>query len=736
MGTSIEFKIRFKAAIIYMTVALAVVAMTLYLNDLHKNISFQRQEIENQQKLLSVVNNLMITVNDAQSMVGLYISTKRKEYMNNHAQFVDSISTLLDTIVLLRPDEEERLHRLDSLLHNQMENVKRLALKFAERSMVELAHVQTKEYEPSFQVDTVYVTETKRDTLITEVPRKGFFRRLGNLFSPTKDTVTMVFDQRVDSVIMNRVNISVIYEGEEIAQQAQKIYEQKIKTIEKQVIDLISSNGNIAKEVSALLMDFHKETLSAMLLNIGNSEQAIRDNYTYSTMGGVVALMFILVFIVMIIMDINKGRKARLALEAANERTRQIMESRHKLLLSVSHDMKSPLHSMMGYLALMKSDSNVRSIQNSLEHILSMLENLLGYSNLEQGDLGVNVSDFNLKTLFEEIYNMFLPLSGQKTLTCSFTADNVRISTDRVKLKQIVINLVSNAIKYTKEGTVSFGATFEKGEINIKVIDTGIGIPAEKWPVLYKPFVRIEEHSAIAEGTGLGMFVVKGLTELLGGKITLDSKVGTGTTVCITIPARYAQKEIPVGAKKIVVFDDDPVTVKMVSDMLVRLGHKVVDNINDCDLVITDMEMGSISGLDILHKVSGAVPVVVMTGRADFSAQKAIELGFDHFLPKPFTMETLREMVGEGEPDDDLMGDNREEIMTLFRNATHEHFLILKEALADNNFPQAQATCHKMFPMFAQLGYPTKEICKMNAHHNSEYEGWQEDVERIVAIKI
>ena len=736
MGTSIEFKIRFKAAIIYITVALAVVAMTLYLNDLHKNISFQRQEIENQQKLLSVVNDLMITVNDAQSMVGLYISTKRKEYLNKHAQFVDSISTLIDTIVLLRPDEEKRLRRLDSLLYNQMKNVKLLALKFAERSMIELAHVQTREYEPTFHVDTVYVSETKRDTVITEVPRKGFFKRLGNLFNPAKDTVTMVFDQRVDSVIMNRVNISVIYEGEEIAQRAQKIYEQKIKTIEKQVIDLISSNGNIAKEVSALLMDFHKETLSAMLLSIGNSEQAIRSNYTYSTWGGVVALMFILIFIVMIIMDINKGRKTRLCLEAANERTRQIMESRHKLLLSVSHDMKSPLHSMMGYLALMKSDSNVCSIQNSLEHILSMLENLLGYSNLEQGALGVNVSDFNLKTLFEEIYNMFLPLAGQKSLTCSFTADDVRICTDRVKLKQIVINLVSNAIKYTKEGTVSFGATFEKGEIKMEVKDTGIGIPSEKWPVLYKPFSRIEEHSAIAEGTGLGLFVVKGLTELLGGKVTLTSKVGAGTTVYITIPARYAQKEIPGGAKRVVGYDDDPVTVKMVSGMLLRLGHKVVDNDRDCDLVITDMEMGPISGLDILHKVSGAVPVVVMTGRADFSMQKAKDLGFDHFLPKPFTMESLREMVGEGELDDDLMGDDREEIITLFRNATQEHFLILKEALADNNFKQAQATCHKMYPMFAQLGYPTEALRKMDAHREHEYEGWQEDVERIVAIKI
>jgi len=396
----------------------------------------------------------------------------------------------------------------------------------------------------------------------------------------------------------------------------------------------------------------------------------------------------------------------------------------------VSHDIKSPLNSILGYLALMKSDPDVRSMQNSSEHILSMLENLLEFSNLEQGTLQKSMSDFNLRNLFEDIYDMFLPLAGQKALLLSFSADNVRIQSDRVKLKQIVINLVSNAIKYTPNGAVAFEAIYDKNELEIKIKDTGVGIPAEKLPQLFMPFSRIEENNAVAEGTGLGMFVVKGLVELLGGKITIDSKVGEGTAITVTMPAERSRKTILQGVKKIKVYDDDPVMLKMVSDMLLRLGHKVVDS--DCDLILTDMEMGDISGLDILHEAAGDVPVVVMTGRADFSTQTATELGFDSFLAKPFTIESLREIVGNGELLDDFFGDNREEIMALFRTATEENLSILKQSLADNDFKQAQAVCHKMYPMFAQMGYPTEELRQMDAHRNNEYEGWQKDVEVIM----
>ena len=733
MARSIEFQIRFKAVIIYIIAALGVVAMTVYLNNLRKNISSQRQKIENQHAILLATNNLMFAVSEAQSSASLYLSTKSKKYFNNYTQSIDTVVNLIDVIIEFKPDEAEKLHRIENLLREQAQNITNLNLQFAEPNPVVMLNERLQEYEPFSKEDTSFSSNIQIDTIVTPLPRKKS-KRTNEAFNPKKNMVEIVVNQQTNTVRTVEVDSSaIVYEVGGIAQEAQKIYDQNIKTIEKRVGKLVSSDKDIASEVSALLLEFHKETLDATLSIIDNSEKLIERNYVYSMLGGFLALGFILVFIILIITDINKGRKARRDLEIANERTRQIMESRHKLLLSVSHDIKSPLNSILGYLAMMQNNTNVRSMQNSSEHILSMLENLLEFSSLEQGTVQKSMSDFNIRDLFEDIYNMFLPLASQKALTLSFTADSVRIQTDRIKLKQIVINLVSNAIKYTPSGTVEFGATFDKNKLKIKVKDTGVGIPVEKIPQLFMPFSRIEENNAVADGSGLGMFVVKGLVDLLGGKIVIQSKVGEGTNMRVIIPIKRSVKGIPQGVKKIKVYDDDTVVVKMVSDMLLRLGHKIADS--DCDLIITDMEMGDVSGLDILQN-AGGLPVVVMTGRADFSTQKAINLGFDGFLAKPFSIESLREIVGDGEILDDFLGDNKEEIMRLFRVSVEENFLILKQFLTENNFKQAQAICHKLFPMFAQLGYPTEELRKMDTHRNNEYNGWQKDVEKILAIKV
>ena len=709
--------------------------MTVYLNNLRKNISSFRLEIEKQHTVLSATNDLMFAVNDAQSVASFYLSTKNIKYFNSYNQSINVIEKLIDAIIELKPNEDEKLHRIETLLRKQAQNIKKLNLQFAGKNPVAIINERLQTYNPSSPEDTLYTLTVRKDTVISATPSKGFFQRIGEVFKPSKDSVKIVENQWIDTIRAVRDDNLIIYEVGDIAQKAQKVYEENIKMIEKQVGELVASDKEIATEVSALLLEFHKETLDSTLSIIDNSEKAVKRNYLFSTIGGILALILILIFISLIITDINKGRKARIALEEANARTRQIMESRHQLLLSVSHDIKSPLNSILGYLALMKSDPNVRSMQNSSEHILSMLENLLGFSSLEQGTLQKSVSDFNLRDLFRDIYDMFLPLAGQKALALSFTADDIRIRTDRVKLKQIVINLVSNAIKYTKTGTVDFKAAFENNELKMEITDTGVGIPAEKLSEIFMPFTRVEENNVLAAGTGLGMFVVGGLVELLGGKIDVCSKVGEGTTVTVAISAERSLKEIPKGTKKIKIYDDDPVVVRMLSDMLLRLGHQVVGNDNDCDLIITDMEMGDISGLDILHS-AGAVPVVVMTGRADFSTQKANELGFDGFLAKPFTIDDLREIAGESDTLDDFLGDNRDEIMALFRTSTEENFSILRQALADNNFKQAQATCHKMFPMFAQMGYPVEELRRMDAHRSGEYDGWQGDIGKILSIKV
>ena len=730
MVKNIENKIRFNAVVIYIIVAVGVIAMTVYINNIRKNISSQRIEFEKHHALLLATNKLLNAVDETQSLPNMYLTTKNKKHLIDYISFTDTITKIITTITDIKPDETYKLYRIEALLREQAQNIRKLNIQFAERNPVADISEKIQGYEPQSKDDTLYISSLQSDTVISEAPRKNFFKRIGDVFKPKIDTVKVVVSQRVDTIRTVLVDsLAIIYEVGDIVQKAQQTYEQNIKTIEKHVSEVMHHDKELASEVSALLLELYKETLVATLHAIDNSEKYIERNYANLVWGGILALLLILVFITLIITDINKGRKARKELEIANERTLQIMESRHKLLLAVSHDIKSPLNSILGYLSTMKSEPNVRSMQNSSEHILSMLENLLEFSSLEQGTLQKNMSDFNISDLLKDIYEMFLPLASQKNITLLFEADNLRINSDRVKLKQIVINLVSNAIKYTKAGTVEFKANFDKNTLTVEVRDTGLGIPVSKLSQVFIPFKRIEANSGVASGTGLGMFIVKGLVELLGGKIIIKSKVAKGTKVIVTIPAECAKNAIPHGTKKIKVYDDDPVVVKVVSDMILRLGHKIVDS--DCDLIITDMDMGDTSGLDVL-KNAGKIPVILMSGHSCFSNQKALELGFNGFLQKPLTIESLREIIGDGEAFDDFMCDNREEIMELFRASTAENFAILRQALVENDFKKAQATCHKMFPMFAHMGYPVEELRKMDSCHNHEYENWHEDVEKIL----
>lgn len=733
MAKDLEHKIRFEAAIIYMIVAIGVIAMVVYLNGLRRGVVSRRVEITRQQALLSATNRLVFDMGEAQLSSSLYLSTKQPRYLRDYSGTVERIGVLIDTLVVLNPGNEPKLLRIELLLGQQAQKITSLNRQFTRTNPVVVINERLEHYEPQLSPDTLIVS-VRKDTVVGKAPRKRFFRRLADVFHPRKDSVQVIVHEQTDTIrTSSRDSLGIISEVGDIARQAQQDYELNLRTIEQQVSAMIVADKEIAGEVFALLSELHQETLDATMVTLDANEKTIERNYLYSVIGGSVALVLILIFIGLIITDINKGRAARRALESANRQIRQIMENRHRLLLSVSHDIKSPLNSMLGYLGMMQCDDRVRSMQNSSEHILSMLENLLEFSSLEQGSLQISRSDFNLRDLCREICDMFLPLADQKQLAICFDADDLRITLDRVKLKQIVANLVSNAVKYTQSGEIRLQATFVDGNLRVEVRDTGAGIPAAKIPLLFRPFSRIEENNTLAEGSGLGLFVVKGLTDLLGGAITVDSTPGEGTRITVCLPAMRAAREIPHGVKRVRVYDDDPVMVNMVSGLLQQLGHTVVEA--RPDMILTDMEMGETSGLDILHK-AGGVPVVVMTGRADFSTQKAHELGFDGFLAKPFTVEALREMVGEGDVSDDLLGDDREAILSLFRTATADNFATLREALAADDFAKAQALCHKMYPMFAQLGYPAAELRKVDMHRDNPYAGWREDVEKILMIRV
>lgn len=726
---SIESKIRFKAIILYLVAGLAMTVVCLFIYGLRNSIIHQREEIEKQHQLFTLTNELVYAVGKAQISAGLYISTNNTDLINQLAleiKSVDSLITLLSTNELI---DKNKIQELSNLLSRQSANLYELNRKFGRENPVDDISKRIKNYEPQ-KKDNIRIVSVKQDSIFKASERKNLMQRLKEVFSPATDSTLIVINQSIDTIkIESSDSLAILSEVDKIAQDAGKRYELNIRAIEQQLADLVIADRQISSQVSTLLIELHANTLNSVIETIEKSEKSINRNYIFSIIGGIFALGLILLFIVLIIYDVNKGKNTR-------EKLKQVMESRHHLLLSVSHDIKSPLGSILGHLELFeKQGENVHSMKNSARHILALLENLMEYSSLEQGTLEPTYSDFDPGKAGEEIVEMFLPITDAKGLTLKYDFDKIRVNSDAMKIKQIIINLVSNAIKYTSRGEVCLKMhTFEE-KLHIDIKDTGAGIPTDKLNEIFKAFTRLESNNVLAHGSGYGMYVVKGLIDLLGGTINILSEVGKGTSIKVEIPVGKAVSAMQKGTKRIAVYEDDPVMAKLVSDMLHNLGHSVVEQ--DYEVILTDMEMGDISGLDILA-TAGYVPVILMTGRGDFSTEKALKTGFRGFLSKPVSMDDLREVFGEGENlhEDIFDVEDDEEIMEIFRSSTHENFTLLKQALDLSDFEKAQSLCHKMLPMFAQLAYPTDEFRRMDAHRAGAYEGWQVDVEKILTIKV
>lgn len=769
MAKGIEHNIRLNAAIIYFIVGLACCTMVFYLYNIRGNIEEQQKEIERHRKSLALTNELVYAVSGIQSAGGKYISTGNPRYLRSYREQIIQIGVLIDSITVTGGGDVKQpgLLKLDTLLRRQMAVVYELGVKLAGENPLDDINKKLRDLEPVRRRDSVWVTTVNQDTIVDAAPKKGFFRRLWRAFAPGKDSVVVLSNRYTDTLNITLPDtLAIIREVDSVVRVAGEGYYKNIRVIGKQVGRLAASDQEIMEQISAVLMEMYSGSLNSILAAVDESERIIARNYTYSIVGGGVALVLVFILIAVIVNGVNKARMARMALERVNIKDRQIMESRHKLLLSVSHDLKTPLNSILGYLELQQSGgADVRSMLSSGNYILSLWENLIEFSGIEQGTLKVAPAPFGLREFFETITAMFEPLAAKKGIAFEYTlrfGEEETVTGDYLKIKQVIVNLISNAVKYTVKGSVRLEATLKENSLVCRIKDTGAGIPGELKTEIFTPFRRVEENNALAEGSGLGLYVVRELTGLLGGSVELVSQVGKGSEFTVTIPVEKVDPDTLGGGclpvkngvpLRISVIDDDAVLLSVAGEMLTALGHTVstvsrMEEIGTCDIILADMEMGAFTGLDVL-KNAGDTPVVIMTARSGFTGEEAVSLGFAAYIPKPFTIYSLERVFGRvkapSAPVESeevpphlkvLFGEDVEamrETLEVFRIATEMNLASLREALENNDYLTARGLCHKMLPMFAQLGYAETAgiLRKVDMHLNEEYGGWQADVEKI-----
>ncbi|WP_352422360.1 ATP-binding protein [Proteiniphilum sp.] len=793
-----EQSVRIKIGLILLVVIIYFTGLFIYSYSLKKNMDRQKAEMNNSYEILTQSNQLMVSIQQAQDVLNMYLSSPRRVFQQQYDSISSDISLQIQNIEEMKPEKEQDvlLQDIDSLLLEKNKIVRRLTGLFRSQNPLMELDQKINSYDEIIQDSVVIITSI--DTTRVEKQKKGFWNRLRNLIDPASvpDSTISIARTEQESRSISRVDTAMYADLKNITEEASKSYSSRIQGIEREVRELLFAEQNISLRISQLTNEFYNETIRIAWNGMENSEQLSQRIFRFAIVVGALSLFFILIIIFFIIDDLNKGQKARTDLVKEKQLTEELIESRHKLLLSVSHDVKTPLSSMMGYMEMWDSEERnedkkrqLQSARNSGKHILTMLTNLLEFSRLQQNSAKLLHSQFNLIELMDDIIRMFQPLTEEKSLSLKFenrASSPLYVETDYTLLKQILTNVISNAVKYTLQGGVTVRLENE-GPLVFTITDSGIGMDINEIPGMFKPFSRMQ-NPLKAEGSGFGMYVTKGLIDLLKGTIEVTSEKGKGTSVTIALPVRQIsdrvpngdansdlsgsdntmQQDIPFG--KILLFEDDLSLGGMIREYLVRNGYKVklcsnpqdvhgfLRVISQFDIVFTDMQMTGITGTDILSKIrekDTRIPVWLMTAHDDYTTERALSEGFSGLVRKPIRMSKLLEIVAgrqypenkEQAPTEDSLKDKFPQLVSLFGDDTQ----IIQDILAgfvesankdmdtlatyieEEEFEKAQQLSHRIHPFFSQLDADhlcavLRKMDMLRGEDESAYPNWKEEL--------
>lgn len=524
----------------------------------------------------------------------------------------------------------------------------------------------------------------RRDTVVTQPKKKNFFRRLGEVFVPPKK------DSAVQVQTTLEVSIDTILDAYNPADSLQEklrvVAQQKKETnsiVQRRKRSLQRLDHALTARIDSLLKGYEQEVLLRAREETEFQQSVRRRSATIIASIAVGAVALSVLFLILIWRDITRSNRYRNQLEEANRFAEELLASREKLMLAITHDFKAPLGSIMGYADLLSRltvDERQRfyldNMKTSSEHLLKLVTDLLDFHRLDLKKAEINRVTFQPARLLEEIYVSFEPLTSSKGLALHCDIDPELKGTfisDPLRLKQIIINLLSNAVKFTAEGSITLTACFvpkddpifSGNHLKLSVTDTGKGMEPGDRERIFQEFTRLPGAQG-EEGFGLGLSIVRMLVQLLEGKIEVDSVPGKGSTFTLRVPifpVRLEKKEeffVPHSSSlHVLLIDDDRIQLTLTAAMLQQSGIASTtclqpDELLEAlrtetfDVLLTDVQMPAINGFDLLNllRISNipqarTIPVIAVTARSDMQREEFLEHGFTGCLHKPFTVKEL-----------------------------------------------------------------------------------------------
>ena len=557
------FSTRIKILVGYALLAVVLVSATWMVYDNTRSLSAVNEASERLMARRDIVDSLVFTMLETANAERSVLLGDAGKWQ----RFDEALSSSAANAMRLRPLlmdtlKQQRLDSLITLLKAKRENTL-LVMKELNNDCRDIYYNNKLEALHSGRDSIVISPQTKErheqhETVYEVVKTKrGFFRRLGDAFRKQHtDTVstTRLTHQPSTATINHRLNIadSVANVLAEIHSEQQRANDRKQNAISSRNRQLQRVSIQLTKRTWLLIEDIQSDEHNALQRVVGKAMSSRRAMIVRIAVLGLLAILSAAILVVYILRDIKRERRDRQRIIEAKAETERIMQQRERLLLTITHDIKAPAASIAGFIDLLseyvdqpKAVGYLQNISGSARHLLQLVSALLDYHKLESGKAERHKVSFAPAALISECVAQMQPQAMKKGLALATNvqvAESVLCRSDAFRIKQIVNNLMGNAIKYTDSGEVRVGVSIANRQLAISVKDTGCGMTPDELHTVFNAFTRLPGAQG-KEGVGLGLTITREIVTLLGGEINVQSAKGKGSTFTVSLPVKIVTNQ-------------------------------------------------------------------------------------------------------------------------------------------------------------------------------------------------
>ena len=696
------FSTRIKILVGYALLAVVLVSATWMVYDNTRSLSAVNEASERLMARRDIVDSLVFTMLETANAERSVLLGDAGKWQ----RFDEALSSSAANAMRLRPLlmdtlKQQRLDSLITLLKAKRENTL-LVMKELNNDCRDIYYNNKLEALHSGRDSIVISPQTKErheqhETVYEVVKTKrGFFRRLGDAFRKQHtDTVstTRLTHQPSTATINHRLNIadSVANVLAEIHSEQQRANDRKQDAISSRNRQLQRVSIQLTKRTWLLIEDIQSDEHNALQRVVGKAMSSRRAMIVRIAVLGLLAILSAAILVVYILRDIKRERRDRQRIIEAKAETERIMQQRERLLLTITHDIKAPAASIAGFIDLLseyvdqpKAVGYLQNISGSAKHLLQLVSALLDYHKLESGKAERHEVSFAPAVLISECVAQMQPQAMEKKLKLATdvpVTESMLCRSDAFRIKQIVNNLVGNAIKYTDKGEVRVGVSIANRQLSISVKDTGCGMTPDELQTVFNAFTRLPDAQG-KEGVGLGLTITREIVTLLGGEINVQSAKGKGSTFTVSLPVKIVTNQgvhlSPLGSSRlpeqevhqqsnkctnkatsaptkgksqhlntstsqptisVVIVDDDRLQGQLLTEMLQRIdgiSFNTTTTIHASEaiaiatesapnIVFTDIEMPEMNGSEIMRRIRNNAEVQQRPCTTKFVAMTAHE---------------------------------------------------------------------------------------------------------------